>query len=100
MPPDALELKATENIVVDDERVPASLRRLREHGVGIAFDDFGTGYASRSQLKSYPLSEIKIDRAFVQRMLESERDLAVVRAIVDLAPSFPPVREAVRFSHR
>ncbi|RDU94530.1 putative bifunctional diguanylate cyclase/phosphodiesterase [Trinickia dinghuensis] len=86
--PDALELEVTENIVVDDERVPASLHRLREHGVGIAFDDFGTGYASLSQLKSYPLSRIKIDRAFVQGMLESERDLAVIRAIVDLARSF------------
>jgi len=47
LPPDALELEITENIVLDhDDVVPGMLRRLRDHGVGIAFDDFGTGYAS------------------------------------------------------
>ena len=88
LPPDALELEVTENIVVDDDHVLRMLHLLREQGVGIAFDDFGTGYASLSQLKSYPLSRIKIDRSFIQGMLEVERDLAVVRAILDLARSF------------
>jgi diguanylate cyclase (GGDEF)-like protein/PAS domain S-box-containing protein len=88
LPPDALELEVTENIVVDDDHVLHMLHRLRDEGVGIAFDDFGTGYASLSQLKSYPLTRIKIDRSFIHGMLVAERDFAVVRAILELARSF------------
>lgn len=89
LPPDALELEITENIVLDhDDVVPGMLRRLRDQGVGIAFDDFGTGYASLSLLTTYPLTRIKIDRAFVQGMLESRREASVVRAILDMARSF------------
>ncbi|NMG65865.1 EAL domain-containing protein [Azoarcus indigens] len=89
LPPDALELEVTENIVLDnDDVVLEILKRLRNYGVGVAFDDFGTGYASLSLLKSYPLSRIKIDRSFVQGMLGSERDASVIRAILDMANSF------------
>jgi EAL domain-containing protein (putative c-di-GMP-specific phosphodiesterase class I) len=89
LPPQALELEVTENIVLDhDDLVLESLQRLRDHGVGIAFDDFGTGYASLSLLKRYPLSRIKIDRSFVQGMLESERDASVISAILNMARSF------------
>jgi diguanylate cyclase (GGDEF)-like protein/PAS domain S-box-containing protein len=89
LPPQAIELEVTENIVLDgDDLVLESLQRLRKHGVGIAFDDFGTGYASLSLLKRFPLSRIKIDRSFVQGMLESERDASIVRALLDLARSF------------
>ena len=89
LPPEALELEITENIVLDnDDLVLDALQRLRRLGVGIAFDDFGTGYASLSLLKRYPLSRIKIDRSFVQSLLESERDAAVVRAILDLSRNF------------
>lgn len=89
LPPEALELEITENIVLDnDDLVLDALQRLRHLGVGIAFDDFGTGYASLSLLKRYPLSRIKIDRSFVQSLLESERDAAVVRAILDLSRNF------------
>jgi len=89
LPPQALELEITENIVLDnDDWVLDALQQLRAQGVGIAFDDFGTGYASLSLLKRYPLSRIKIDRSFVQGMLESERDASVVRAILDMTRSF------------
>jgi diguanylate cyclase (GGDEF)-like protein/PAS domain S-box-containing protein len=88
LPPQALELEVTENIVLDDDVVLAAIKRLRELGVGIAFDDFGTGYASLSLLKRYPLSRIKIDRSFVMGMAQSRQDASVVRAIVDMARSF------------
>ncbi len=89
LPPEALELEITENIVLDhDDLVPDVLHRLRAQGVGIAFDDFGTGYASLSLLTTYPLTRIKIDRAFVQGMLASKREASVVRAILDMARSF------------
>lgn len=89
LPPQALELEVTENIVLDrDESVLESLEKLRERGVGIALDDFGTGYASLSLLKQSPASRVKIDRSFVQGMLESEGDASVIRAILDMARSF------------
>ncbi len=89
LPPQALELEITENIVLDyDDVILDALQGLRALGVGIAFDDFGTGYASLSLLKQYPLSRIKIDRSFVQNLHESPRDASVVRAILDMARSF------------
>ncbi|ACE86075.1 putative bifunctional diguanylate cyclase/phosphodiesterase [Cellvibrio japonicus] len=89
LPPQAIELEITENIVLDyDDVVLDALQGLRALGVGIAFDDFGTGYASLSLLKQYPLSRIKIDRSFVQNLHESERDTSVVRAILDISRSF------------
>ncbi|WP_353191300.1 EAL domain-containing protein [Pandoraea pnomenusa] len=88
LPPHALELEVTEGIVLDDDVVLDALRRLREQGVGIAFDDFGTGYASISQLRRYPLSRIKLDRSFVQGMMDSARDASVVRALVEMTRSF------------
>lgn len=88
LPPQALELEVTENIVLDDDVVLTAIKRMRELGIGIAFDDFGTGYASLSLLKRYPLSRIKIDRSFVTGMVQSSQDASVVRAIIDVARSF------------
>jgi diguanylate cyclase (GGDEF)-like protein/PAS domain S-box-containing protein len=89
LPAQALELEITENIALDnDEIVLPPLRALHDAGAGIAFDDFGTGYASLSLLKRYPLTRIKIDRSFVQQIVESRQDDAVVRAILDIARNF------------
>lgn len=89
LPAAALELEVTENIVLDnDDVVLGILQRLHEQGVGIAFDDFGTGYASLSLLKTYPLSRIKIDQSFVRGILTSKRDASVIRAIIDMAKNF------------
>ncbi|MBB6308888.1 putative bifunctional diguanylate cyclase/phosphodiesterase [Xanthobacter tagetidis] len=85
LPSEALELELTENIVLSsDDSVLDTLHRLRELGVGIAFDDFGTGYASLSMLTQYPLTRIKIDRSFVSRMLQSPREAAVTGAIIQI----------------
>jgi len=89
LPPEALELEITENIALNnDDVVLEALRKLRTYGVGIAFDDFGTGYASLSLLKAYPLTRIKIDRSFVHGMLEHKQDASVVCATLDIAHSF------------
>ena len=86
LPACALELEITENIILrHDEQMLQPLRELRTLGVGIAFDDFGTGYASLSMLKRYPLSRIKIDRSFVSDMCEDQADAAIVQALVQLA---------------
>lgn len=85
LPPEALELEITENVALGrEERTLSSLRALRAKGVGIAFDDFGTGYASLSYLTRYPLSRIKIDRTFVQKIAagSAAEDTAIVRSII------------------
>lgn len=88
LPPEALELEITENIALgNDDAMLAPLKALRAKGVNIAFDDFGTGYASLSYLTRYPLTRIKIDRSFVRKITEqsSAEDTAIVRSIITMA---------------
>ena len=61
-----------------------TLHKLRADGVRIAMDDFGTGYASLSQLRSFPFDKIKIDRCFVASLGQDDDSTAVVQAIAAL----------------
>jgi EAL domain-containing protein (putative c-di-GMP-specific phosphodiesterase class I) len=85
LPADVLELEITENVALDYDDPLPSLQQLHERGVQLAFDDFGTGYASLSYLTRFPLSRIKIDRCFVTRMTEDARDAAIVRSLIAMA---------------
>jgi EAL domain-containing protein (putative c-di-GMP-specific phosphodiesterase class I) len=86
--PHLLELEITEiTILKGDRRTIETLALLRDLGVGIAFDDYGTGYASLSMLTDYPLTRLKIDKDFVQR-IAGLGEQAVVKAIVDLGHAF------------
>jgi len=80
--PQDLELEITETIVLrhDDEALEP-LRQLHESGVSIAFDDFGTGYASLSTLKRFPLSRLKIDRSFVGDIEREPHSVAIVSGV-------------------
>ena len=89
LPAQALELEVTENIVLgEDDTVLQALRLLRDDGVQIAFDDYGTGFASLSQLKRCPITRLKVDQSFVRNLSVSKQDAGIVRAIVHLAQSF------------
>jgi EAL domain-containing protein (putative c-di-GMP-specific phosphodiesterase class I) len=88
--PDRLCIEVTESLLIDEtEFTMERLRALHEVGVALAVDDFGTGYSSLSYLRRYPFDRLKIDRAFVQAMGDGsssrERDIEIVRAIIDLA---------------
>ena len=89
LPPNSLELEITETIILrHDPDVIGALEALRVMGVGIAFDDYGTGYASLSLLKRFPLTRLKIDRGFVTGLCQDRRDAAIVRAVIELSRSF------------
>ena len=88
LPPSCLEIEITENIAVRRESgVTAPLKQLIEAGVGIAFDDFGTGYGSLSYLKRVPVTRLKIDRSFVRGVIADPGDAAIVRAVISLGRS-------------
>ncbi|WP_455207611.1 putative bifunctional diguanylate cyclase/phosphodiesterase [Kaarinaea lacus] len=86
--PHCLELEFTESVFVDDkERVLKIMKRLKETGVSLSIDDFGSGYWSLSYLKQIPVDYIKIGRGFVQGVLHNSKDAAITRAIARLAYS-------------
>jgi diguanylate cyclase (GGDEF)-like protein/PAS domain S-box-containing protein len=87
--PRRLELEITESAFVENIGLAqTTIDQLRQAGVRIALDDFGTGYSTLSQLLSFHLDKIKIDRSFVSRLDESEEGRVIVRAILGLAKGF------------
>ncbi len=86
IPADRLELEITETMLMaNPERATELLNELAALGVRIAVDDFGVGHASLTYLTNLPVSILKIDRSFISRMGMSDRDTAVVAALVDLS---------------
>jgi diguanylate cyclase (GGDEF)-like protein len=86
IPPGRLTLELTESSIVSDPvRASELLGELSLRGVRISVDDFGTGYSSLSHLARLPVSEVKVDKSFVQRMRTDPRDAAIVRSVVRLA---------------
>nr|WP_246820498.1 EAL domain-containing protein [Bradyrhizobium iriomotense] len=84
--PSLLELEVTEDILLHDEgRVLDMFKRIQELGVRVLFDDFGTGYASLSYLKKFPLDGLKIDRSFVLDLLSDSDDAAIVGSTIGLS---------------
>lgn len=83
--PRMLTLELTESALMQpEEDVTDPLRELRELGISVSIDDFGTGNSSLSRLRSLPLDELKIDRSFISGISTDERDLGIARHIVHL----------------
>jgi PAS domain S-box-containing protein/diguanylate cyclase (GGDEF)-like protein len=83
--PRSLTLELTETLMAEPTaRMQQRLRALRDLGVGLSIDDFGTGYSSLRYLEMLPVTEIKIDRGFVQSMAESATKRIIVEAVVRL----------------
>jgi diguanylate cyclase (GGDEF)-like protein len=84
--PGSIVLEVTESAMITDPR--ASLRTLlalHEMGITLSIDDFGTGYSSLAYLKKLPVSELKIDKSFVQHMADSPQDRKIVQSVIDLS---------------
>ncbi|HPU50645.1 MAG TPA: EAL domain-containing protein [Burkholderiaceae bacterium] len=86
LPPDRLELEVTEGALMENTASTiATLHALRDHGVCIALDDFGTGYSSLSYLTRMPINRLKVDRCFVNGLLDGGEHSAIVRAVLAMA---------------
>jgi diguanylate cyclase (GGDEF)-like protein/PAS domain S-box-containing protein len=84
--PTSLELEVTEDILLHDEQgALATFLKIQALGVRIVFDDFGTGFASLSYLKKFPLDGLKIDRSFVLGLLGNPDDAAIVSSTIGLS---------------
>jgi diguanylate cyclase (GGDEF)-like protein len=87
LPPALLCLEVTESLLLDGGDTPATLRALRDLGVRVAVDDFGTGWSSLSGRSSFPADALKIDRRVVAEMERDQQAGHIVAAAVGLARS-------------
>ena len=85
LPPSCLTLEITETAVTNLLHAVLRLTPLRDAGIQISVDDFGSGNTSLSSLPHLPLDELKVDQQFVRRSRESHNDLAIVRTIIELS---------------
>ena len=89
LPREALEIEITENVLLQD--VPGvidKLRQLRQRGIRIAIDDFGTRYSSLNYLRSFPINTIKIDQSFIRDIEGDDSISPIIVAIVGIARGF------------
>jgi EAL domain-containing protein (putative c-di-GMP-specific phosphodiesterase class I)/CheY-like chemotaxis protein len=88
VPPWLLEVEITETSAVSDLAVAVqAAKAVRALGVAIAVDDFGTGFASLSYLRHFPLDTLKIDQSFVSRLSDGSVDQCIVQSVMALAGS-------------
>lgn len=84
--PSRFVIELTESaLMADPESAHQQLRQIKQAGLRVSIDDFGTGHSSLSCLRRYPLDELKIDRSFIADLEHSTRDLAVLRSILNLS---------------
>ncbi|HEU5281932.1 MAG TPA: EAL domain-containing protein [Gammaproteobacteria bacterium] len=85
LPPECLEVEITETAVMDNvENAIEKLKSLRDMGIHISVDDFGTGYTSISYLKQYPINTLKIDQAFIKGIPRNQHDVGITTAVIAL----------------
>lgn len=88
LPSDGLRLEITERLAIrDTEYTIKIMRELQEMGVHTSLDDFGTGYSSLAYLNHYPLKVLKIDQSFIQDIHLSEKNEALIAALIAMARS-------------
>ena len=84
--PDEIEFEVTETaVMLNLEKAKESLERIREYGITIAMDDFGSGYSSLTYLHELPLDILKIDKEFIRNIGEEEEESYIYKTVIDLA---------------
>ncbi|MFO6425307.1 EAL domain-containing protein [Motilimonas sp. KMU-193] len=84
--PNRITLEITETLLIENiEQVVSSLKSLRDFGLGISVDDFGTGHSSLSKLKVMPINTLKVDRAFIMDLPDNKEDKELTEAILLMA---------------
>jgi EAL domain-containing protein (putative c-di-GMP-specific phosphodiesterase class I) len=84
--PALFTLEVTESLLIENlGEVSRKLHRLKEMGVSIALDDFGTGYSSLQYINQLPFDYVKLDKSFVARLFDSEKDMRLLRTIINMA---------------
>lgn len=83
--PSEVELEITETVLIEDlDEVKEKLQTLREYGIRISLDDFGTGFSSLSYLKGLPIDTLKIDKSFVDNIEGDDSSRVIIDSIVGL----------------
>ena len=93
-----IELEVTESILIEDfEVVTEKLKILKNYGIRISLDDFGTGFSSLSYLKTLPINTLKIDKSFIDTVLSDSATRVITESIVDMVKSlgFESIAEGV-----
>jgi diguanylate cyclase (GGDEF)-like protein len=86
LPPEALKVEITESMIVTDPRCARrTVKALRELGIRVMVDDYGTGYASISHLQTFDLDALKLDRSLVERMMNDDKTAVIVRSTIEMA---------------
>lgn len=84
--PHNLQVEITESVFIEDfAAAEARLRRLREHGITIALDDFGSGYSSLSRIEQLPIDCIKIDKGFIDNILVKDQHQLIISEIIAIS---------------
>ena len=84
--PGSVEIELTESaVMLNTSKTRKELRQIRELGIGLSMDDFGTGYATLAYLRRFRFDTLKIDRSFVRRICSKKKDLAIALSMTQLA---------------
>lgn len=96
--PQEIELEITESVLIEDfQAVSEKLKLLREYGVRISLDDFGTGFSSLSYLKKLPIDTLKIDKSFIDTVLTDSATRIITESIINMVKTlgFESIAEGV-----
>jgi diguanylate cyclase (GGDEF)-like protein/PAS domain S-box-containing protein len=87
--PRRIKVEVTESkLIAEMDSSVRAFQRLRELGISISIDDFGTGYSGFTNVRSFPIDQVKIDRSFVKHLGVRHQDTAIVETVINLARAF------------
>ncbi|MBR6307814.1 MAG: GGDEF domain-containing protein [Lachnospiraceae bacterium] len=98
MNPELLELEVTESVLIDDfKQITDKMLELRDYGIKVSLDDFGTGFSSLSYLRGLPISTLKIDKSFIDNVLKDDTSKIIIETVINMSKKlgFETVAEGV-----